>query len=296
MRVAVVGAGLAGVAVCHYLRQRGADVVLFDHKGIGQGASGMPSGMFHAYPGKQGVRSKHADEAMKLTSDLITLAEVHADQVVALKNGVFRIDWTPKEDHSDLVKVDGGVLITSGMTVYFGAYIFGLFTSMQGLVFEKRAFKKEDEGDFDAVVWATGAGVMQFEGVLPVQLVKGQALIMKHPSQVWERSVIGIGHLSPLPDGLVQIGSTYEHHFADLNPDPDVAMKYLKPRVETFLPPLSEFELIRVVAGGRVAQKGSYLPITKQLDAKNWVYTGLGSRGLLYHAYCGRHLANLILS
>lgn len=296
MRVAVVGAGLAGLSVCHYLHQAKTDVVLFDRNGVGEGASGLPSGLFHAYPGRRGVRSLLGEEAVLATRDLIEVAERHADGLVALKNGVLRKGWVPEKMYPDLVLTDEGILITSGMTVYLKAYVLGLFSSMKGLSFEKRSFRKEEEKNFDAVVWAIGAGSMHLGLDLPLQLVKGQALIMRHPSKKWERSVIGTGHISPLPDGSVQIGSTYEHHAKDLDPDVEVAMKYLKPRVETFLPSLSEFDLIACVAGGRVAQKGSYRPITKQIDTVNWVYTALGSRGLLYHAYYGRHLANLLLS
>jgi len=32
----------------------------------------------------------------------------------------------------------------------------------------------------------------------------------------------------------------------------------------------------------------------EKIDPKTWVFTGLGSRGMLYHAMCGKKIAELI--
>jgi glycine/D-amino acid oxidase-like deaminating enzyme len=51
MRVAIVGAGLAGAALASALGQRGAEVTVFDETGAAAGASGVPVGVLQPLPG-----------------------------------------------------------------------------------------------------------------------------------------------------------------------------------------------------------------------------------------------------
>ncbi|MFI5334514.1 MAG: FAD-dependent oxidoreductase, partial [Chlamydiales bacterium] len=65
MKVAVIGAGLSGLATCYYLLELGYAVHLFDEKGVGGAASGIACGLLHPYPGEEGKRSWRADEALR---------------------------------------------------------------------------------------------------------------------------------------------------------------------------------------------------------------------------------------
>jgi glycine/D-amino acid oxidase-like deaminating enzyme len=53
---------------------------------------------------------------------------------------------------------------------------------------------------------------------------------------------------------------------------------------------------LSVQAGLRVSVKGHYLPLVGPVTDKMWVFTGLGSRGLLYHALFASILVEAISS
>ena len=89
MRIAIIGAGFAGLASAYYLSEY-FDVTLFDQKGIGGGASGISSGLLHPYPGEQGRRSWHADEALAAARELLQVAESALGIPVARFGGILR--------------------------------------------------------------------------------------------------------------------------------------------------------------------------------------------------------------
>lgn len=277
MRSAIVGAGLAGLAAGYYLKKQGHELTFFDRIGIGGGASGIAAGLFHPYPGKKGLLSKYAEEAYPHTIELLDAAEKALGKKVALRNGVMKGEW----------------FIERGMTVFMDLYLQGLWKCLDAKLIKTQVTQFDTLDEFDCVVLALGGGFKEQNFDLPIQFVKGQALIVES-DQTWERSVIGNGHISPTSDGNYQIGSTYEHHYRGDEPDLEVAKNYLKPRVETFLPPLDTFRILKCISGIRVARKGSYLPIVEQVNDRLFVFTGLGSRGLLYHAFYGLHLANMV--
>lgn len=265
MRYAVVGSGLAGLGACYFLKQKGCNVSLFNKKGTF--ASGIASGLLHPYPGKKGLLSKYGFEALNATIQLIDRVEELGEQV-ALRNGIMK----------------DGELISSGITVFMDKYLKGLQKYL-GLEVQEMGNLEH----FDHVVYAMGAGFREYNFDLPIQYIKGQILTVASKEK-WERSTIHNGHISPLAGGGYQIGSTYEHHFESDEPNLQAAWDYLEPRVTTFSP----FTVLACKAAVRVAVKGSYLPIVKKIDDRSSIFTGLGSRGLLYHAYYGRHLADLI--
>ncbi len=295
MRCKIVGAGLAGVAAAYFLTQKGHHVTLFDEKGVGAGASSIPAGLLHPYPGKRGLKSKFSEEAMELSLELLNVAEKHCGKTISLRNGIFRFDWTPEQMYDDLEVGPLGTMITTGLTVYLNQYLPALFDAMDSVEFvQKKINTAEDVGEYDCLIWAVGVGFERKATSFPIEFVKGQALILSHPEKVWERTMVGLGHISPLPNGFVQVGASYEHHPKTNLPDKDAAYAYLGPRVKNFLPPLEEFTFIDCVAGFRVCRRGTYLPIVEKISDQEYVFTALGSRGLLYHAYYGRLLADMI--
>ncbi len=332
MRVAVVGAGLAGLGVTYFLLQKGFSVTLFDEEGVGCGASKIPMGLCHPYVGRSGKPSKFSNEALLLTKELIEVAEKTAGKKLADTSGILRLDWTPFEWYSDLQKmsehagtaqsspfmgelgVSGisreaplhvqespsiyrgeiqGVLICSGMTVFLHEYVQALYASMKQVKLVKRKIESEKElEEFDKIIFATGFGMKAFD--LPVNYVKGQVLIGSTNKIVEKTLMKARGHLSPMGGKRVQLGSTYEHHFLSSEPDKEVAKRDLASKMEAFFQSSDEFVIEECRAGVRVCVKEGYLPIVQRWSEKVFIFTGLGSRGLLYHAYYGRHLANLI--
>ncbi len=293
MRVAVVGAGLAGLGAAYFLIKKGYSVTIFDEMGVGAGASGIPIGLCHPYLGRSGKPSKFASEAIATTIELIDVAEKYSGKKLADRSGILRTDWSPLEWYPDLEKVEEGILIKSGMTVHMSAYVNALYASFENveLIKEKISFE-DDFSSFNKVVFACGEGMRSFH--LPVNYVKGQVVIGVMKNKLEKTIMKAKGHLSPLGDGRVQLGSTYEHHFENSEPNLAVAIKELSLKLNAFFTDPKDFTIQNCFSGIRVCVNEGYLPITKQLSEKVFLFTGLGSRGLLYHAYYGRHLADMI--
>ncbi len=289
MRIAVVGAGLAGLGVSYFLKKLGHDLTLFDELGIGSGASGIPIGLCHPYLGRNGKPSKFADEAIKATKELIAAAEQASGKKLADQTGILRFDWTPFEWYSDLEKRGDAILIKSGMTVLLGEYVKALYSSFSDVALVKKKYSGEE---FDRVIFACGSGMREFG--LPLTFVKGQVLIGSTERPLERSEMRAKGHLSRISETRVQLGSTYEHHYASSAPDLEVAKKDLSEKWDAFFPHRDDFVVKECWAGIRACVKEGYLPIVEKISEKAFVFTGLGSRGLLYHAYYGRHLANMV--
>ena len=93
------------------------------------------------------------------------------------------------------------------------------------------------------------------------------------------------GHIVPLKEGLVHLGSTYERGLVDEAPDLDTALLDLVPKAQILVPEWKEIQVRECRARVRVAHIGHYFPLLKQVEEKSWVMTALASRGLLYHGY-----------
>ncbi len=165
---------------------------------------------------------------------------------------------------------------------------------------------------FDCVVFAAGAGLFQSsvddrKAKLPIQLVRGQSLEMKlHGDSEEGHSVdamLGGKYILPLPDAnRVLIGATHEFKSDPLKRE-DVE-KELRDRTYTFASWVWDHGIIdRITSGYRVqTNRGKHgrLPIIGIYPSPHhpnaWIFTGLSSRGLLYHGIFGEFLSDMILN
>lgn len=206
MRIAIIGAGLSGLATCYYLLQLGCKVDLFDAKGVGGGASGIASGLLHPYPGEEGKRSWQADEAMQATCELLGAAQEEP------KMGIVRIPRTEEEravlrrnlvSHEDVVESEGVFLIKSGMTLNVPSYLQKLWKVCQAKgaklhLHPIRALAELEE--YDQIVVAAGASSPSFSEckMLKTQKIKGQLLLGFYPNGFppLKNSLIGKGYIA----------------------------------------------------------------------------------------------------
>jgi glycine/D-amino acid oxidase-like deaminating enzyme len=165
--------------------------------------------------------------------------------------------------------------------------------------------------DFDAVVVSAGSGMFGTFlplASLPIQLVRGQSLEMRIPSDAqWSKNALLCGkYVSPLADkDTVLVGATHEFQENALNVKGVLAE--LKIRTEGMVPKLWEQGVIqRMTVGYRVqSERGRHgrlpivgripMPFAEALHRNAWVFSGLSSRGLLYHGIFGEALAGAVL-
>lgn len=278
-------------------------MTLFDPKGIGNGASGASTGLLHPFAGKTASRSWEADAGMEATRELLKISEDALGKPVARHTGIFRPAVTSEQktdfrknkealwkEISFQSKKFEGLWIQEGITVFSRRYLEGLWLACEkkGAVFVREPFS----GEFDRIVLAVGSEIDQFEECkrLKMRTAIGQSLLCR-----WDEplpfSVSSQGYIAVTEsDTFCQVGSTYEH---TKEPDPQKARALLD-KVSLFYPQAVNFKIEEIRSGKRIAPLEGHKPVVAQVSSKTWVFTGLGSRGLLYHALLGKELVRLL--
>ncbi len=307
MKIAIIGAGFAGLASAYFLLESGkASVTIFEADRVGAGASGVCGGLLHPYPGFAARRSSRAMDALAVAKQLIRVAESHTPKRVASHHGIIRKSMNDEQkrrliDHcgqwGDIERVEDNLFaIHSGITVHSENYLEGLKNAVikmgAELLIQKIASLEELKG-FDQIVIAAGFGIREFPECqhLNVKFLKGQALRMKGSSPMG-KSFISRGYIAHLSEEeFFDLGSTYEREFLDDKPNLEKTKELLAEKLSY----CKEAQVMECRAGVRVASRNHYLPIMEKVAPKIYVFTALGSRGLLYHGLYGRDLACSIL-
>lgn len=323
--VAIVGAGFAGVAAAwHLLNSKRFQVTLFDKKGIGGGASGVSTGLMHPYVGRHARRSWMATEGVQCTQELLEIAQQYSRVPIIKQTGIYRpagdtdqeLDFRKcAEGYSDVEWWDGeraaksipglnklaGIFLTGGLAIDSMSYLRGLWKGCEALggVLERAEIANIEElSDFSHVVLATGAEPLPFaiERGVKLRPVKGQVLDVKWPNGMppLPYSVNGQAYVVMGSDETsCTIGATFERQPQSGEPDPTVAEPYLLERAIQMIPGLKGCDVLECRAGIRAAAP-DHKPFLKQLDYRCWTVGGLGSKGLLYHAWLGRQVVDLL--
>lgn len=326
MKIAIIGAGYAGLATAWHLLELlpHLSITLFDPQGYGGEASKISAGLLHKYAGLHAKLNRFGKEAENETHALLNVASDTFGGSVILSKGVLRLAFTEKQEigyrqcaqqYEDVTWLESaecqeldpllpdapGIFIQSGISINTQAYLQGLFEacSAKGTQFyEKRILSLKDLDHFDLLICATGAASIHFSELdqLKIHPVKGQLIEIEWPAKI-----------PPLPVSLVSqvylcmnaessrviVGATYEHQFSDSAPDHKKAIAELYPRAIALYPALADAKVVDVKAGLR-ASTPSHLPFAGHVKGNLWALTGLGSRGLLYHAYFAKRLVQEI--
>lgn len=302
-KVAIIGAGFSGLASAWHLLDNFA-VTLFSD---GREASKISAGLLHKYVGLRAPLNPLAKEAEKKTHQLLEVASQALNETVILSKGMLRIaltdqqkedfyrcacqnedvKWVNPQDLIPSLPHNSGIFIQSGMTIDSKLYLEGLCLACEqkGLIVENRHISELSElKGFDFIILATGAYSFPLHH-LKVFPIKGQLLELE-----WPRN-----H-PPLPFALNSqvyitmtkdqqrciVGATHEHHFTREAPS-RFAIEELFPRALALYPPLKDAKILSVKAALRCTTPNR-LPFASHVKDNVYAITGLGSRGLLYHA------------
>lgn len=326
MKVAILGAGFCGLAAAWHLLQQNSsvDIDIFDPNGIGGGASGIAAGLLHPYGGAHAKLNWMGYEGYAATKELLQIASKFLGRPVSKDQGVLRlaltdaqkidftrsaslyddIEWLSVEQCQALVPGVAhapGILIKSGVCIYSRLYLEGLWLACAsaGAKFHKKKISSlEKLSQYDTVIIAMGAAAVGMPETehLSLKLVKGQVLELEWPSP-----------LAPLPLALNSqayiimnednttclAGATYERDTFNDKPDIDIAQGDILPKAINLYPPLKTASVKACYAGLRVSTP-NHRPIIAHLKDNSWIITGMGSKGLLYHAWAAKKLVALL--
>lgn len=222
-----------------------------------------------------------------------------------------------KEIHPGITCVDGGLWLPIGLSVdvgnYLQAYASYLKKKKVRIIQHQtpRHVRKKDGWCLDLdnstlcaenLVYAIGhsTAYSPYWEWLPLHLIKGQVAKFKRPdrSLSFSHSISSLGYMARTgdPDMFVQ-GSTYEHHFDHLEPDSE-GEEYLRKRMRRTLPQLEEkVVLVEQWAGVRTSTPNRKPILGPHPKYQNLhVFTGLGSKGLMYGKFLADHYADHLVN
>ena len=134
---------------------------------------------------------------------------------------------------------------------------------------------------------------------LPLRRTKGQILKLSWPQ-----------HLPPLNGAVVShvymakaqkpsefyLGATYERSPVPEETDVDSAKALLLPKAYDLIEDLKTSSIIECKAGFRMFSPDNITPLVGKTKYKNtWVFSGLGSKGLLHHAWIAKALSQAVV-
>ena len=181
------------------------------------------------------------------------------------------------------------------------AYLDGLFSacSRLGVTFHSREIVALGELDaFDHIIVATGAAAASFPELshLRITPVKGQVLEIDWPEGMppLPYPLSSQAYLLMAPGAGKAIGgATFEHHFSSVEPNISEAVEEILPKLQVFYPDLSRSSVTGCRAGVRASAPG-HRPLSGRMGERLWVLSGMGSKGLLYHALYSAELSKRI--
>jgi glycine/D-amino acid oxidase-like deaminating enzyme len=327
MEVAIIGAGFCGLAVAWHLINHDPSfpnlkVHLFDSKGIGQGASGIAAGLLHPFAGAHAKLNWRGQEGFQTTQDLLNIASKALGHPVTANNqGILRLALNQEQEQdfqlcADRYPLDAqwldasacqalapgcvqapGLWIKNGLTIYSSAYLQGLWRACaeRGVKLEKRKIHALNElQNYDLTIVTAGAETLQLLELasLPLTLVKGQVLEFSWPRNRAPLACALNSHVYMLMTETrtsCLVGATYEKGHQKALVDLEIAEREILPKAYELFPPLKEASLLNCYAGMR-AVAPQHRPIIEQLSSSQWILTGMGSKGLLYHALFAKEL------
>lgn len=329
MKISIIGAGFAGLALSWYLLNqiKNLELTLYDESGIGSGASGVSAGLLHPFTGFTAKLNKDGFEAYETSLELLQVSSDELKKNVFTKSGLIRFPVNEKQKNDFIICANKhamrahwltsqecsnytantlqreGLYLEDALSINSLEYLQGLYQACKkmGLQFVQRKIDKLSDlyKDNDYLLFAGGAGFYQFNEYknLPLRRLKGQILILPWPEGMNPLKVAissNIYLICSQNKKYCYVGSTYERDFDSDAPEISVASAKILPLLEDLYPPLKNVVPIDCKAGIRVTSTDHY-PFIKRISKKEFILTGLGSKGLLYHAYMAKKLIQMML-
>lgn len=220
--------------------------------------------------------------------------------------------------HPGLTHTGGALWIPEGYSVDVATYLSGLASLLHHLGSEvvthcEIVSKQHDRSSgawivhlsdgttaaTDHIVYAVGSSILRDDdwNWMPVHPIKGQ-MALYHSSDAigWTHAVAARGYIAHLNHHDWVIGSTFEHSYKSLEPDTE-GLKFLEEKVDSVLPELRPASSLRKQWSGVRLGTPNRLPVVGRHPSihGNWLFAGLGSKGLLFSAYIGQLLASAIV-
>ena len=324
--IIIAGAGLAGISSALWL-SKDYKVVLVDSSY--PKASAIAAGMVNPFAGRRARPIWHADQALEDLNLFLEHAQAskfytpsrilrpansysqafhyqyaadnYPNHCAWLNADVAKESYPYLNAHHGLLVTSGGfvdvprllnsalrTLETQGCTVRRGTSIQDWGES-KDLAFVE--FTSGERLEAHTVLLALGSGYTNFPRLSKLNLhpVKGQIIQTSVPCGLeLDHPICGQGYIVPMKNRLT-LGTTYERGFIDHQPTAE-ATKSIIGLTSNMIPAINSCHVVSATAAIRVGVPGQRLPMVGAIGARIWVFTGLGSKGLLYAPHIARNL------
>ncbi len=311
--ISIVGAGFAGLATAFFAASK-LPVTISVHAPADNRdcASAVATGLLHPFTGPRAAKAVGVDEALSEAHHL--LHAIRGSSPLFSSAGIFRPALDDKQRENFRISLNkspkelswltppqelcphAGLFIHHGLQIYARPYLQALRHACQarGVSFvDEQIWSLDDLPSKSHVVWACGANSLKlpFHRELSLTPVKGQLLCLDlpHGMELPKWALNGKKYLVQEGNQLLA-GATFEHHFSSPAPDLEVAKEKILPSIEQMCPWIQGSPILNCRSGIRVHGPSRPKPICKRLSTREWVLTGFGSKGLLYHALYAQKL------
>ena len=330
--VVVVGGGLAGACAALWLSDSCSVAMLEVNEAANaaSGAAAGLVNPIKGLRATPMWRCKEALEALHRTLEVsgaghlfratgVLRPALDSSQADYFQNAAFKYsdqtEWLTHETvcarYPDVEAPFGGLWIASGGAVSLSAFTLAMLDAAErcgadiytgarltGWKENDRECRVETNGgSFKAknLLLCLGDGFSAFPKLteLPLHKIKGQTIRLLKPEALPGDlpAISGGVYIVPDSDELV-VGSTFEHDFTHLEPDPELG-ESLREKAALLIPSLSDVAIIDQRAGIRVTIPRVRLPMLGPLPGskRTWIFTGLGAKGLMTAPLLARDLA-----
>jgi glycine/D-amino acid oxidase-like deaminating enzyme len=329
MQIAIIGRGFAGLALAYYLSEfPHTQVYLFDQAPLGISASGTACGLLHPFSGAKSRKTWMADVGMQTTKELIEIVENFLNEKICIREGITRPATNADQlkdyklalsKYSDLLWLDekesvekipfincqGSLFIPNGISLFVNDYLLGLYQiclEKKVCFVEKKITTLKELENFDAIVAATGSDTLTIEELktLPLRKTKGQILKLSWPLNLpqLQSAIVSHVYMSKAKNpSEFYLGATYERSPVPPGVDLESAKALLLPKAYELIDDLKKSDILECKAGFRMFSPDNITPIAGKTAYKNtWIFSGLGSKGLLHHAWIAKALSRAIVN
>jgi glycine/D-amino acid oxidase-like deaminating enzyme len=312
----ILGAGLAGCSLAWAARAAGVNVTLVDRGG--ESASRVAAGLVTPVTGQRLVKTLQHDRLIPAALSFYSRVESETSTRLVIPQPIVRIFRTDKErtvfaqrQHADfegLVRTPEPPLDPDEFDTQPGGFEMPTAWRLDVPAFldvTRAAFASQfltQDVDVHAEVWKSpttttvvcfGFESWRVPGVehVPHNHAKGEVLSVNIPGLRETRIVNRGTWLAPTGQGQGVVGATYE--WEDFSPSPTAAKRAeLEAGLKTFVK--RPYEVTAHRAANRAITQDR-MPILGAIGPNRFVFSGLGSKGVLWAPYYANHLLGHLL-
>jgi glycine oxidase len=332
--VVILGAGLAGACAALRLSES-RSVLVVDRGDVASGASGAGAGLVNPMMARKARpvwRCREALDALELlldesdARDLFRQTGVLRPAIDQKQAEHFRVSASENRDLAEWLEPQlatvrcpqaaspfGALWVHRGGSVSIPGFVRACLRKVvdRGGRIETGRPVHEIHERADGVVIVSGQSRWHAERALlclgadhnmlagipeaPLHRIKGQTAVVETPPELESIPCLSSGVYVVPGNRRLTVGSSFEHAFTDLRPDPSQTEKILS-KATRVLPGIAPARLLEERAGVRATVPVTRLPIIGPIPAKRrtWMFNGLGSKGLLLAPLLARGLPDFL--